>query len=260
MEPNKNHFWAVVSILATALLVFSIEAISNKYKTKGAWEAATSVFTLLGVLITAGTVVPAVLSYQSFIRESDNAKKELDNLKLEFAKHQRKIEQLSEREEQIIQTVTSRKDEQLIENIALNNSVDLDNYEDLECSLKRNKRKQILAELAELYLEKFLAFKDCLDEGELTEQGNDKYFSSWLKEIKIYQQLGADSSKFQQKHIISLSYLLLELDKMKRNSVQEDIFNQAKHLFADIKDFHKISLFNKQYSVVSAAKQRFSKR
>lgn len=259
MEPNKNHFWAVVSILATALLVFSIEAISNKYKTKGAWEAATSVFTLLGVLITVGTVVPAVLSYQSFIRESDNAKKELDNLKLEFAKHQRKIEQLSEREEQIIQTVTSRKDEQLIENIALNNSVDLDNYEDLECSLKRNKRKQILAELAELYLEKFLAFKDCLDEGELTEQGNDKYFSIWLKEIKIYQQLSTDSYKFQQKHIISLSHLLLELDKMNRNSKQEDIFIQAKLLFAEIKDFPQISLFNKQYSVVAAAKQRFSK-
>ncbi|MDO9777259.1 hypothetical protein ACI3PA_12520, partial [Glaesserella parasuis] len=107
MESNKSHFWAVVSILAAALLAFSIEAVSNKYKAEGAWEAATSVFTLLGVLITAGTVVPAVLSYQSFIRESDNAKKELDNLKLECAKHQRKIEQLSEREEQIIQTVTS---------------------------------------------------------------------------------------------------------------------------------------------------------
>lgn len=259
MKPNKNHFWAVVSILATALLVFSIEAISHKYEAEGAWEAATSVFTLLGVLITAGTIVPAVLSYQSFIRESDNAKKELDNLKLEFAKHQRKIEQLSEREEQIIQTVTSRKDEQLIENIALNNSVDLDNYEDLECSLKRNKRKQILAELAELYLEKFLVFKYCLDDGELTEQGKDKYFSIWLKEIKVYQQLSADSYKFQQKHIISLSHLLLELDKMNRNSKQEDIFIQAKLLFAEIKDFPQISLFNKQYSVVAAAKQRFSK-
>ncbi|MDG6300581.1 hypothetical protein [Glaesserella parasuis] len=259
MKPNKNHFWAVVSILAVALLVFSIEALFHRYKTEGAWNTATSVFTILGVLITVGTVVPAVLSYQSFIRESDNAKKELDNLRVEFSRHQRKIEQLSEREEQIIQTVTSRKDEQLIENIALNNSVDLDNYEDLECSLKRNKRKQILAELAELYLEKFLVFKYCLDDGELTERGNDKYFSSWLKEIKIYQQLSADSYKFQQKHIISLSHLLLELDKMNRNSKQEDIFIQAKLLFADIKDFPQISLFNKQYSVVAAAKQRFSK-
>ncbi|MDG6771592.1 hypothetical protein QA338_06060 [Glaesserella parasuis] len=259
VKPNKNHFWAVVSILAVALLVFSIEALFHRYKTEGAWNAATSVFTIFGVLITVGTVVPAVLSYQSFIRESDNAKKELDNLRVEFSRHQRKIEQLSEREEQIIQTVTSRKDEQLIENIALNNSVDLDNYEDLECSLKRNKRKQILAELAELYLEKFLVFKYCLDDGELTEQGKDKYFSIWLKEIKVYQQLSADSYKFQQKHIISLSHLLLELDKMNRNSKQEDIFIQAKLLFAEIKDFPQISLFNKQYSVVAAAKQRFSK-
>ncbi len=61
MKPNKNHFGVVVSILAAALLAFSIEALFHRYKTEGTWNAATSVFTILGGLITVGTVVSAVL-------------------------------------------------------------------------------------------------------------------------------------------------------------------------------------------------------
>ncbi|MDE4030965.1 hypothetical protein NUQ39_06985 [Glaesserella parasuis] len=56
MKPNKNHFWAVVSILATALLVFSIIVLDHRYDEKDAWEAATSVFTLLGVILTVGVI------------------------------------------------------------------------------------------------------------------------------------------------------------------------------------------------------------
>ena len=56
MKPNKNHFWAVVSILAAALLAFSIEALFQRYQDKDAWEAANSVFTLLGVILTVGII------------------------------------------------------------------------------------------------------------------------------------------------------------------------------------------------------------
>lgn len=56
MKPNKNHFWAVVSILAAALLAFSIEALFHRYKTEGVWNAATSVFTILGVILTASVI------------------------------------------------------------------------------------------------------------------------------------------------------------------------------------------------------------
>lgn len=46
----------MVSILATALLVFSIIVLDHRYDEKDAWEAATSVFTLLGVILTVGVI------------------------------------------------------------------------------------------------------------------------------------------------------------------------------------------------------------
>lgn len=46
----------MVSILAAALLAFSIEALFQRYQDKDAWEAANSVFTLLGVILTVGVI------------------------------------------------------------------------------------------------------------------------------------------------------------------------------------------------------------
>ena len=55
----------------------------KSYEVTRLWDISLWVFALLGVLITAGAAVPvisAIFTYQSFIKESENAQKNLDKL------------------------------------------------------------------------------------------------------------------------------------------------------------------------------------
>lgn len=87
VKPNHKHFWAVVSILATALLVFSIEALFKRYQEKGAWEAATSVFTLLGIILTVGTV----FTYVNLEKKSEGVSKKYNQVYKQISSYEKKM-------------------------------------------------------------------------------------------------------------------------------------------------------------------------
>ena len=87
MKPNKNHFWAVVSILAAALLAFSIEALSQRYQDKDAWEAATSVFTLLGVILTVGVI----FTYVSLEKKAESVSQKYNQVYKQISTYEKKV-------------------------------------------------------------------------------------------------------------------------------------------------------------------------
>ncbi|MGX3065782.1 hypothetical protein [Ursidibacter arcticus] len=65
------------------------------HEVKRLWDISLWVFALFGVLITAGTAVPviaAIFTYQSFIKESENAQKNLDKLNKQQVQLEQKID------------------------------------------------------------------------------------------------------------------------------------------------------------------------
>ncbi|AWI51824.1 hypothetical protein DDU33_10170 [Actinobacillus porcitonsillarum] len=80
----KFYWYILLFIGLVCFIVFSIIAISEKFAQKGAWEATISVFSLLGVLLTAGGVFAgtvAILSYFSVKEKLDKAESELDKIR-----------------------------------------------------------------------------------------------------------------------------------------------------------------------------------
>lgn len=80
----KFYWYILLFIGLVCFIVFSIIAISEKFAQKGAWEATISVFSLLGVLLTAGGVFAgtvAILSYFSVKEKLDKAENELDKIR-----------------------------------------------------------------------------------------------------------------------------------------------------------------------------------
>lgn len=62
----KNAWCVSLSLASIALFVFSILTLFRQAETKSLWDITISVFSVLGVLLTAGTVVPAIFSYFSY--------------------------------------------------------------------------------------------------------------------------------------------------------------------------------------------------
>lgn len=95
---NKNCcylIYALSVLLGLALLFFSISFLIKSHEAKSLWDISLWVFALLGVLITAGAAVPvisAIFTYQSFIKESENAQKNLDELNKQQASLKKEID------------------------------------------------------------------------------------------------------------------------------------------------------------------------
>lgn len=85
MRSQLKFYWYILLFIGlVCFIVFSIIAISEKFEKEGAWEATISVFSLLGVLLTAGGVFAgtvAILSYFSVKEKLDKAESELDKIR-----------------------------------------------------------------------------------------------------------------------------------------------------------------------------------
>lgn len=84
-----------IAILCVALLAFSVSCLIKSYETKDLWDISLWLFALLGLLITVSAAIPAItaiFSYQSFIRNSEQAKNELTDIKNRQQELRQKIE------------------------------------------------------------------------------------------------------------------------------------------------------------------------
>lgn len=117
----KKSIIGIFILSLTALCLCSIAFLMKRYESDQLWNISLAVFSLLGVLLTAGTAVPVIsgiLSYQQFTKESERAEKKLAELedkrkKLEEDIHN-KLPLLEKQSQQIESILNKEKQRELI--------------------------------------------------------------------------------------------------------------------------------------------------
>ncbi len=221
MKPNKNHFWAVVSILAAALLAFSIEALFQRYQDKDAWEAANSVFTLLGVILTVGVIFTYVnlekkaetvsqkynQVYKQILTYEKKMNKELEEMKSNNQTLAQLLKETKIKEQYIAYIKHNIGDENLLRNNVNRTQQTADNYL-LANIIKAKWNLEECSKLGDKY-NLIFAVEDLIDSYQQLIDFDDDIYRLYVKEFfnaldlldRFYKQKDEDKDFFEDKLI-----------------------------------------------------------
>lgn len=268
-ECTFHKFWTALFALTIILsAVYCTVALHKHFSQDQEWEAINTVFAFLGFLLTAGAAVPAIsaiLSYQGFVRQSENANTQLANLKEKLASYEKILSKFEEKEQLLDKYFSYAKNYERIKKAAFpnnSNGMDIENSDEwdyLKYSINDEKEKSLIIELASLNIkiqeiEKYNRNED----GDLSAGDEIEIIKISCQKTYALEKLAAINNQYQDEFIRLLCDNLLELNHINnRDEDLEKYFTQFKALFEKMPIQRIILLSIPQYERVK--QQMFNK-